>query len=114
MKDHEAYSLAWNLKNNPSNLRLPSDPERTLEIMNMVLGGPQKPAESVEPSLGYHTDHVSPNGFWEREQAFLEKEMLCDRVNWFYNAGNTARETANFFNLDYTIVVRLLRQGGSI
>ena len=46
--------------------------------------------------------------------AFLEKEMLCDRVNWFYGAGNTARETAKFFDLDYTIVIRLLRQGGSI
>lgn len=114
MKDHEAYRLAWILKTKPSNLRLPSDPEHTLEVMNMVLGGPQKPAECVEPSLGYHSDHVSPNGFCEREQAFLEEEMLCDRVNWFYSTGNTARQTADFFALDYTTVVSLLRQGGSI
>ena len=111
MDELEAMRLVNAMRRCPSNIDIPSDPHFALQAMETVLTRPQKPTQTDLNVSGYHPTVARSEGFMGGIDDYKREQKQISDVIWFYKAGNTITETAEFFEISYTQPVNLLRKG---
>ena len=99
MRDIEAAKLAG-LVRRGGNLRLPVNPLATLQLMETTLRAHAQIRRS-NPLSGYHDTSVRDDRFSEKLEDHEREMKFRQYVRSFMTAGNTWKETMNFFGLTH-------------
>jgi len=99
MNDLEAARLARAVRRG-GNLRLPSDPQATLDLMETTLRA-QAQIKRSNPFSGYYETSVCDERFAGKLAEHEEEMRFRQHVRSFMTAGNTWAETMTFFGLTH-------------